>query len=47
MRFLERPNLFAPAGSDRDVARIMKTLAQGRGLLTRQRYDCFTAPSPP
>jgi ketosteroid isomerase-like protein len=39
MRFLERPNLFAPAGSDRDVARIMETVAQGRKLLTGQRYE--------
>jgi ketosteroid isomerase-like protein len=39
MRFLERPNLFAPAGSDRGVARIMETLAQGRRLLTGPRYE--------
>ena len=39
MRFVEHPNLFSPAGSDRDVPRIMESLAQGRRLLSGQRYE--------
>ena len=39
MRFIERPNLFSPRGSERDRAQMLASLAQGRELLHEQRFD--------
>jgi ketosteroid isomerase-like protein len=39
VRFIERPNLFSPRGSERDRAQMLASLAQGRELLREQRFD--------
>ena len=39
MRFIEHPTVVSPGGSDRDVARIMESLEQGRRLLSRRGYE--------
>lgn len=39
MRFVERPNLINPRGSTRDVAQVLASVAQGRQLLTAQRFE--------
>lgn len=39
MRFIEHPNLFSPRGSERDRARMLATLEQGRQLVRDQRFD--------
>jgi ketosteroid isomerase-like protein len=39
VRFLERPNLVNPAGSERDAAAMRAGLQAGRALLAWQRYD--------
>ena len=33
MRFVERPNLVSPAGSERDVPRLLESIVEGRRLL--------------
>lgn len=39
MRFIERPNLFSPRGSERDRVQMLASLEQGRKLLREQRFD--------
>jgi ketosteroid isomerase-like protein len=39
VRFVERPNLVNPAGSERDAAAMYAALATGRRLLAWQSYD--------
>jgi ketosteroid isomerase-like protein len=39
MRFVERPNLVNPRGSTRNVAQMLTSVAQGRRLLTDQRFE--------
>jgi ketosteroid isomerase-like protein len=39
VRFVERPNLINPAGSERDAAAIRAALAVGRQLLAWQSYE--------
>jgi ketosteroid isomerase-like protein len=39
VRFVERPNLINPAGSDRDAAAIRAALDRGRHLLAWQSYE--------
>ena len=39
MRFVERPNLVSPAGSERDVAQILESVVHGRRLLSEQRFE--------
>jgi ketosteroid isomerase-like protein len=39
VRFVERPNLINPAGSERDLAAIRAGLEQGRHLLVWQSYE--------
>jgi ketosteroid isomerase-like protein len=38
-RFVERPNLVSPRGSERDREEVVRSLAAGRELLSSQRYD--------
>lgn len=39
VRFLERPNIFNQAGSDRDRATMLTGLEVGRSLLSAQRFE--------
>jgi ketosteroid isomerase-like protein len=39
VRFVERPNVVNPAGSDRDAEAMRAGLEAGRGLLAWQRYE--------
>ena len=39
VRFIERPNLINPAGSERDAAAFRAGIAAGRKLLAWQRYE--------
>ncbi len=39
VRFLERPNIFNQAGSDRDRATMLRGLEVGRSLLSTQRFE--------
>ena len=39
VRFIERPNLVNPSGSERDAAAMRAGLQAGRALLASQRYD--------
>jgi ketosteroid isomerase-like protein len=39
MRFVERPNLVNPRGSERDLERMLASLLEGRRLLASQRFD--------
>ena len=39
MRFVERPNLVNPRGTTRNVAEMLASVAQGRELLTDQRFE--------
>jgi ketosteroid isomerase-like protein len=39
VRFVERPNLMNPTGSERDAATTRAGLQAGRALLARQRYE--------
>jgi ketosteroid isomerase-like protein len=39
MRFVERPNLVNPRGSERDLEAMLASLLQGRRLLSEQRFD--------
>jgi ketosteroid isomerase-like protein len=39
VRFVERPNLINPSGSERDAAAIRAGIAQGRRLLAWQSYE--------
>jgi ketosteroid isomerase-like protein len=39
VRFVERPNLINPTGSDRDAAEMRASLEQGRELLAWQSYE--------
>ncbi len=39
VRFVERPNLVNPAGSERDAQAVRDGIAAGRKLLAWQRYD--------
>jgi ketosteroid isomerase-like protein len=39
VRFIERPNLFSPRGTERDRAQMLASLAEGRKLLREQRFD--------
>src|SRR5688572_21005225 len=39
MRFVERPNMFSPKGSERDPDHMIASLAQGRELVRDQRFD--------
>jgi ketosteroid isomerase-like protein len=38
-RFVERPNLVSPSGSDRDREAVLRSLAAGRELLSSERYE--------
>jgi ketosteroid isomerase-like protein len=39
IRFVERPNLISPAGSERDAAGMRAGIERGRGLLAWQSYE--------
>jgi ketosteroid isomerase-like protein len=39
MRFVERPNLVYPGGTERDPAQVLESVERGRELLREQRLD--------
>jgi ketosteroid isomerase-like protein len=39
MRFVERPNMVSPRGSDRDRAEVLASVERGRELLAEQRFE--------
>jgi ketosteroid isomerase-like protein len=39
MRFVERPNLVNPRGTERDVPELLESLERGRELVTEQSFD--------
>jgi ketosteroid isomerase-like protein len=39
MRFIERPNLISPGGSERDAAQVLEAVVRGRELLREQRLE--------
>jgi ketosteroid isomerase-like protein len=39
VRFVERPNLISPSGSERDAAAVRAGIQAGRALLAWQRYE--------
>jgi ketosteroid isomerase-like protein len=39
MRFVERPNLVNPEGTERDPAQVLESLERGRELLRDQSFD--------
>jgi ketosteroid isomerase-like protein len=39
MRFVERPNLVSPQGTERDPQQILASVLAGRRLLSDQRFD--------
>ena len=41
VRFLERPNIFNQAGSDRDRETMLRGLEVGRSLLSAQRFEAL------
>lgn len=41
VRFVERPNIFNQAGSDRDRATMLRGLEVGRSLLARQGFEAL------
>jgi ketosteroid isomerase-like protein len=39
MRFVERPNLVSPRGSDRDRAEVLASMERGRELIAEQHFE--------